>query len=111
MTKNEYKEQVTSSVVREVFERDIFYPERRNWAMFICGRMISIGGKCFYESREQAVKALYNSMGWKAKRALWEVTHPEDDRYGYWRQPEAGTMWRAFKEAITEKYGFKVIQV
>ena len=111
MTKNEYKERVTPAIVRQVFEGNIIYPERQRWVMLLGGRIVAIQGKCFYESKQQAIKALYNNMSWKAKRELWWETHPDEDRYAYWRQPESSTMWRAFKEAIAEKYGFKVVPV
>lgn len=110
MTKDEYKNAVTPDVVREVFEDNIFYPELRKWAMFVSGKLISIQGKCFYDSREQALKSLYNSLGWKVKREIWVKAHPGEE-VRYWRQPDAGMMWRAFKEVITEKYGFNVVKI
>ena len=111
MTINEYKEKITPELVRSIFETSTVYPERPKYVMTIGGRIVSISGRCFYESKEQALKSLYNSLGWRIKREVWELTHPDEDRYGYWRAPESTKMYKAFKEAIIEKYGFKVISV
>ena len=113
MTKDEYKERVTPDIVRQVFGNDILDQERVRYVITVGGKIVTINGKCFYDSRQQASRSLYNSLGWKVKRILYQETrNPETDSYyGYWRQPDSSNMWKAFKEAIVERYGYKIIPI
>lgn len=111
MTKDEYKELVTPEIIRELFEHNTLDHNQEKYALTIGGKIISVGGKFFYDSREQAVKAFYNMFSWRARRTLWMAAHPNDTSWAWWRQPEGSDIWKAFKEAITEHYGFNVIQI
>lgn len=60
---NEFEDAITSNIVRNIFKNHIFENGCSDkWAMFICGRLINISGKSFFDSREQAVKAFYNAF-------------------------------------------------
>lgn len=110
MTKDEVKELVTPQFVRELFQDHIVESGQARWAITVCGKIVSVGGKIFYDSREQAVRGFYNAFRWRACSSLWRTTHPED-RWGWWRSTDNGTVWKGIKEALMEQYGFSVIQL
>lgn len=110
MTKAEVKEMISPEVVRTIFEPFVVATNAEKWAITISGRIIAIGGKMFYDTKQQAVKAFYNAFKWRAGRDIWQQTHP-DDPWGWWRSGDSAVIWKGFKEALTEKFGFKIIQV
>lgn len=111
MTKAEYKELVTPAFVRQLFSDSILEPNEERWVITVCGRLVSIGGKVFYGTREQAVKAFYNTFHWRARRDLWQVHHPENP-WGWWSEgTDRGAMWNAIKEKLKDEYGLNFIQV
>ena len=112
MTKAEVKQLVSPRFVRELFGEFVVDSSQPRWAITICGKIIAIGGKMFYDSRDQAVKGFYNAFNWRARRKLYIAQHPEDvTGWGWWRNEDSKTIWSGFKDAITEDYGFKIIQV
>lgn len=110
MTKEEYKAMVTPDVVREIFQNYTLNQDNPRYVISVGGKIIAVGGKIFYDSREQAVKAFYNSFHWRALSALWKTMHPSDP-WGWWRNTDRQTIWKAVKEVLTESYGFKITQV
>ena len=110
MTKQEYKDLVTDDVVREIFQNHLLNEQSSRFVISVGGKIVAVGGKMFYDSREQAVKAFYNSFRWRAQHVLWRVNHP-DNPWGWWRDPDNSVIWRAIKEKLTESYGFKIMQV
>jgi len=111
MTTAEVKELVSPEFVRELFVGSVVDSSQPRWAITIGGKIVTIGGKIFFDTREQAVEGFYNSFSWRARRKLYQALHPEDTGWGWWRNAESTVMWKGFKEAITEKFGFKIIQV
>ena len=111
MTKQQYKEAITPEMVREIFGRFIIDQSQPRYAITVSGKIIAVGGKIFYDSREQAVRGFYNSFSWRARREIWVATHHDDTTWGWWRQPESKNIWSAFKEVLTETYGFNIIQI
>ena len=110
MTKAEVKEKVSAEVVRDIFEPFVVASNAEKWAITVSGRIIAVSGKMFYDTKQQAVKAFYNSFKWRALRSLWSQEHP-DDPWGWWRSSDSKPLWEGFKEALAEKFGFKIVQV
>ena len=110
MTKEEYKAMITPDVVREIFQSYTVNQDNPRFVISVGGKIIAVGGKIFYDSREQAVRAFYNSFHWRAQSALWRINHP-DNPWGWWQNTDRQTVWKAIKEALTESYGFKITQV
>ena len=111
MTKDEYKELVTPELIRSVFEGSIVEDSVCRYAITVGGKIISVAGKIFYDSREQAMKGFYNSFSWKAKRELWCAANPENDYHGWWRNTDNTKAWTAFKEVLKGRYGFDIIRL
>lgn len=111
MTKAEYKELITPALVREIFEGNVVDSYNRKYAITVGGKIVSVAGKVFYDTHEQAVKGFYNSFGWRARRVIYRAANPTDDSWRWWRSADNRTMWTAFKEALKEKYGFDIIQL
>ena len=110
MTKAEYKAAITPQFVREFFTGSVVDNSGPRYAITVAGKIVSIGGKIFFGSREQAMKGFYNSFSWRAKRQIWNMCHAGNDGY-WWRSPDSPTIWKAFKEALAEQYGFNIIQL
>lgn len=110
MTEAEVKERVSAEVVRNLFEPFVVATNAEKWAITVSGRIIAIGGKMFYDTKQQATRAFYNSFKWRASREIYQQTHP-DNPWGWWSNGDGPVIWRAFKEVLTERFGFKIIQV
>lgn len=110
MTTINYEELVTPTLVRQLFQDNVVKSDCPKWAIFISGKLISIQGKIFYDSREQAVKAFYNHFSWRAKRRLWNTAHP-GDLYHWWGNPEGAVIWKAFKKSLETNYGLTFREV
>lgn len=111
MTSEEYKNAITPEFVRRLFEHSILSDETERWAITICGKIISVQGKIFYNSREQAVKAFYNMFSWRIRRELLIATHPNERVYGWWSSQERPIMWKVIKKTLTEEYGLDFIKL
>ena len=111
MTKAEYKEVITPALVREIFEGSIVESNNSKFAITVAGKIVSIAGKIFYDSHEQAVKGFYNSFGWRARRIIYRAVNPNDDSWRWWRNGDSRVMWAAFKEVLKDNYGFDIIQL
>lgn len=111
MTKAEYKELITPALVREIFQGNIVESNSGKYAITVCGKIVSVGGKIFYDSHEQAVKGFYNSFGWRARRVIYRAANPTDDSWRWWRNEDRTIMWTAFKEVLKNNYGFDIIQL
>ena len=111
MTAEEYRRFMTPALVRDVFEDCVLNEGSERWAITVGGKVLSIQGKTFYNSREQAVRAFYNSFSWRARRALWQAAHPTDDTWGGWWREDRGVLWNTFKKSLTEDYGLNFIRV
>lgn len=110
MTKAEAKEIISADVVRDIFGPFVVAPNEEKWAITVSGRIVAVNGKMFYGTKQQAVKAFYNSFKWRALRSIWLQSHPNDP-WGWWRNGDNKPLWEGFKEALVEKFGFKIIQV
>ena len=49
MTKAEYKELITPALVREIFQGNIVESNSGKYAITVCGKIVSVGGKIFYD--------------------------------------------------------------
>lgn len=101
---------VTPSMVRNMFQ-DYIVEKGSGWAMTICGKILTVNGKMIFNSREQAVKAFYNSYHWRAMREMHMAAHPGSDRWSWWNDSNRTTYWKAFKKVLERDYGLKFIQV
>lgn len=107
---NEFEDAITSNVVRETFKDSIMENGCSDkWAMFICGRLVNISGKSFFDSREQATKAFYNAFHWRAGREIQRST--TNSEFYWWSNPHRRDYWEAFKKVIKDKYDFKIVRV
>ena len=111
MTKDEYKELVTPELIRSIFEGSIVSDFACRYAVTVGGKIVSIAGRVFYDSREQAMKGFYNSFSWKVKRALWRAANPENVHLSWWGSPDNSKAWAAFKEVLKDRYGFDIIRL
>lgn len=108
---NEFEDVITSDIVRNTFKNSIFENGCSNkWAMFICGRLISISGKSFFDSREQATKAFYNAFHWRVGREI-QRSFSGNRIYYWWSNPHRRDYWEAFKKVIKNKYDFKIVKI
>lgn len=107
---NNIKDYITPQFVRNLFSRDLLPEAGNRWVITVCGRIVTINGKVFFHSREQAVRGFYNSFHWRACRDLGAAVNPADQYY-YWRDPNRKAYWNAIKKALEEKYDFKIVQV
>lgn len=101
---------VTPSMVRTMFE-DYIIDRDKGWAMTVCGKILTVNGKMFFKTREQAVKAFYNSYHWRAMREMHMAAHPGSDRWSWWNDENRSIYWKSFKKVLERDYGLKFIQV
>lgn len=111
MTSEEYKNAITPDFVRRLFEGSILQDDGERWAITICGKIISVQGKIFYNSREQAVKAFYNKFSWRIRRELSMVAHPNEAYYRWWSDPDRPEVWKIAKKTLTDEYGLNFIRI
>ena len=111
MTSEEYKNSITPEFVRGLFKDSILQDGDERWAITICGKIISVQGKVFYDSREQAVRAFYNMFSWRIRRELFIATHPNDTSYRWWSDPDRPEVWKIAKKTLTDEYGLNFIRV
>lgn len=103
------EELITPTMVREIFEDNIINEGPKGWCMMICGKVLTVNGKMFYKSRQQAVKAFYNSYHWRAMRHIHTARTGEP--WGWWNDYRRTNDWKAFKKVLTEKFGFKIVRI
>ena len=89
---------VTPSMVREMFQDYIIDNGNKGWGITVCGKILTVNGKMFFDSREQAVKAFYNSYHWS-------------NRWSWWSDENRTTYWKAFKKVLERDYGLKFIKL
>ena len=111
MTKDEYKELVTPELIRSIFEGSIVSDSACRYAITVGGKIVSVAGRVFYNSREQAMKGFYNSFSWKVKHELLDAANSTTEYYSWWRNPDSGKAWTAFKEVLKDRYGFDIIRL
>lgn len=110
MPANDYENLVTPDMIRRVFQ-DFILDENRGWAITVCGKILTVNGKMFFKTREQAVKSFYNSYRWRAMREIHIAAHPSSERWGWWRDTERSIYWKSFKKVLERDYGLKFIQI
>lgn len=107
----DYETLVTPSMVRELFADNVLDDDDKGYIISVCGKIVTIDGKIFFKSREQATKAFYNSFNWRARRRMFVALHPEDRAgYGVWSFPDRTKLWLAFKRVLERDYGFKIMK-
>lgn len=102
---------VTPTMVRGIFEDYVIGDGRKGWCLMLCGRVLTVNGKMFYKSRQQAMKAFYNSYHWRAMREMHTTLNPEAAPWGWWQNPNRTNYWKAFKKVLTEKFGFRAVEL
>ena len=100
---------VTPDLVREIFGGHIIDEGRKGWYITVCGKVVTINGRVFYDRRDQAVAALRNSYSWKARRRIHHALHPNDSEWAWWRSEDATRYWTVFKKTLEEDYGLKIL--
>ena len=102
-----FESYITPTFVRNLFENDIIDNKERGWAISISGKILTIGGKMFFKTRAQAVKAFYNSYSWRVRRAVYLQMNP--GRTDWWRG--GNHYWKSTKKVLENKYGLKFIKL
>ena len=111
MTADECERLVTPSMVRDIFQDYIIDNNNKGWAITICGKILTINGKMFFRTREQAVRAFYNSYHWRAMRSMHLAAHPGSDRWSWWSDESSSVYWKSFKKVLETNYGLKFVEV
>lgn len=101
---------VTPDMVRRMFEEFII-DDTKGWAMTVCGKILTVNGKMIYKTREQAVRAFYNSYHWRAMREMHMAAHPGSDRWSWWSDENRTIYWKSFKKVLERDYGLKFIRL
>jgi len=109
MTNTELDSLITPNVIRETFEGNLLDSDNKGWYITVCGKVLTIKGKIFFNSREQAVKAFYNSYNWRATRNIAVNVHPNQE-YRWWNDPNRPYYWKAFKRVLEKDYGLRFIR-
>ena len=109
MTESEYRQRITPSIIRDVFENHILTLDSPKYAITVSGHLLTISGRTLWDSPSQATKAFYNAFSWRAKRTLHESITGRDN-YSWWRDSDGTAMWSAFKKELKDNYGFKIIK-
>ena len=111
MPEEYYESLVSPDLINDVFSGEILNGSSGKYVILLQGRLVTIKGRVFYDTKTQATKAFYNSFSWKVRRAIWAQTPHSREQYGYWGSPDRGRMWLAFKKALEKNYGFKIVAV
>jgi hypothetical protein len=110
MSETTIKDAITPTLVRNIFENHVIGDDK-GWCITVCGKILTVNGKVFFESRTKAVKAFYNSYSWRVKRSIHYAVNPSSEGYGWWRNDAGRQYWNVFKDVLTEEYGLKFIKV
>lgn len=110
MTEQEVEVLITPSLLREVFNDSIIDSNKPRYIITLGGKVIVIQGKIFYDSKEQATKAFYNSFSFKVRNTFWRDTHSADN-WGWWRSEECRMLWRVFKKVVKRDFSFEIKRV
>lgn len=102
---------VTPSMVREIFQDYIIDNSNKGWGITVCGKILTVNGKMLFNSREQAVRAFYNSYHWRAMRCMHLAAHPNSDRWSWWNDESRTIYWKSFKKVLERDYGLKFIKL
>lgn len=101
---------VTPAMVRRMFQGFIIDNDK-GWVITVCGKILTVNGKMIYKTREQAVKAFYNSYHWRVKREMHLAAHPDADRWRWWNDESMGIYWKSFKKVLEKDYGLKFVKL
>lgn len=115
MENNNIENLITKELVREVFNGSVVDSTSGKWMINVCGKVINIGGKAFFDTREQAVRAFYNAFSWRAGlyigRANCARRGGDLGAYYLWGDSDRAAYWKAFKKVLAKDYGFKIVRV
>ena len=109
MTVNEYKRSLTPELINSIFHGSLIDSASSKWYITMDGKIISVGGKVFFDSRTQASKAFYNYFKWRANWRIYSVLGEEGPS---WRNDNnrVTNKWKALKEVLQEQHHFKIQQ-
>lgn len=110
MTNQNFETLITPELLREVFSNSIIDNARPRYIITLGGKVIAIQGKIFYDTKEQATRAFYNSFSWRVRSTIWRNTHSGDD-WGWWNSTDRIDIWKAFKKVVKRDYGFAIKEV
>jgi len=99
---------ITPSFVRDLFQNSTINGQEKGWAITISGKILTIGGKMFFKTREQAVKAFYDRYNWRVRSKVHEYLHPNE---GHWWGVDSRTYWIPVKKVLEKDYGLKFIKL
>lgn len=111
MSNSNFEELVTPTLVRNVFEDSLIGQDNKGWAIIVCGGLLSIGGKVFFKTKTQAVRAFYNFYRWRVCRALHAARYPSALPWEWWGSTSRSDYWKAFKGVLERDYGLKFIHL
>lgn len=111
MNQIDYENIITENVVQNIFGEDLIDSTSGKYIITICGKILSINGRMFWNSRDQAIKSFYNSYKWRVRRDILMVLHPHDNLFNWWSDSNGGIIWKAFKQVLKEKFNFKITKV
>lgn len=112
MPTNNFERYITPSLIRDIFQNSVVSEGNKGWCILLSGKIVTINGKMFFNSRQQAVKAFYNSFHWRVGREMYRITHPTEERWwSWWSDPDRTACWKTFKKVLERDYGFKIVRV
>jgi hypothetical protein len=106
-----YNELVNDNFIEEIFGHEMITSQSGKYCVTMQGKVLSMGGKSFFDSREQAMRAFYNRYRWVVCRNLHLKMHPGSQPYRWWSDEDRTHYWKSFKKVAESKYGFKIMQV
>lgn len=106
MSNDNVEEVVTPSFVHDMFYNNTVDSSNKGWVIVISGRVLTISGKMFFKTREQAVKAFYNSYNWRIRYKIHTELYG-DNRW--WRATT--NYWAQAKKILETKYGLGFVKL
>lgn len=110
MTEQEIEALITPELLREIFSNSVVDTRNPKYVITLGGKVIAIQGKIFYDSKEQATRAFYNSFSWRVRSSIWRDTH-DGDRWGWWGNEDRAAIWQTFKKVVKRDFGFAIKQI
>lgn len=105
------------SVLDSIFITDkLVNPQEvlHGWALIIDDKFWTKNGRFLWNTREEVVRAFYNSISYRATYALCQTEEHStaEPYYSYYpSRDDRSRLWKQFKETLTKHHGLKIVKI
>lgn len=97
---------IDDNFLTELFSRYLFDKSTPHWCIVYKDKIINIEGKMFFNSKQQATKAFYNTFRWRVNSTYVRINHLQ---WSEWRDVDRSELWKVFKSTV--KNDLKIVEI